>query len=107
MEINREQFVTLCEDYGITPHSSYSGRGMFGKQCIGIEQNRPEDIVKFLYLVVPQIDPRWYENEYQHTNPDYSPEWEDIREDSMGRGQIFYWPGIRAVDPENASSTLI
>jgi hypothetical protein len=106
MEIDRERFITLCEDFELRSDSRYSGRGMYGGRCVGVEVRNPGDIIKFLYLVVPQIDPN-FEYTDQHSFMNYSPEWEDIRSDSMGHNKIYYWPKIQAVNLEDAQDTLI
>jgi hypothetical protein len=104
MEINLSKFVTLCEDLDIVADPSYSGRGMYGRRCIGIIAKRPNDIAKFLLVLMPQIDPRFSINDGEL---DYSPDWENFSSDNVGRDIIYYWPTIQAVDVEDAQNTLI
>jgi hypothetical protein len=97
LEVDSDKFVTLCEDAELRPVLSYSGRGMYGVRCIGIE-GRPGDLVKFLLQVAPQLDSKFEEFEGVL---DYSPEWETLASNSMGHDTIYYWPNVKAV----ASST--
>lgn len=60
---------------------SYSGRGMFGKQCLGINFNGMSDAFRFALLIeddrlaIVLSEPRF---------------------DNMGLGIVIYWPNVEA-----------
>ena len=80
----------LAQEIGYETRS-YSGRGMFGDACLGIELNQETSLSKFYGELIYHI----YNN-----SEDISPD--DIREitsaieraktDSMGLGTILYFP---------------
>lgn len=68
---------------------SYSGRGMFGRGCLGYDGDRPTRMVEFELAVLLTGE----------DNPDL----DDVRDaldnlessvDSMGLGRIVYWPQV-------------
>lgn len=64
--MNYEELTTALINEGLDPRS-YSGRGMFGKECVGVEVVYPGD-----YTL-----PKGY------------------RMDNMGRDYIVYWPSVK------------
>lgn len=81
-------FQKLLEDAGLTPRS-YSGRGMYGKQCLGVDSNGSgmEVIATLISLLA--------ENEVTQSDlRELADILEDSKTDSMGRGIIMYWPNI-------------
>lgn len=94
MDVDRERFITLCEDLDIQPHPNYSGRGMYGKTCIGIATRTNDKFVQFLLQVAPQLDPKfeWVDGEL-----DYDHAWGRLDQDQLGHDTIWFWPNIRAV----------
>ena len=76
---------------------SYSGRGMGGKQCLGVEL--PEGMFSFGAFVSKLIDKAFECGKYHIESDDY--DWPSICEginyfktDDMGKGTILYFPGI-------------
>jgi len=79
---------------GVNVRSDYSGRGMYGGTCFGVDFDRESDSYKFLVslaLVMAEDDEEWGD---QHAM--------DLAEqavtDSMGRGMIVYFPGVKLED---------
>ena len=65
----------LADAIGAEVYNGYSGRGMFGKQCLGISCDDAHDVIssyKEFGLPRPSVD-------------------------NLGRGWIVYWPTIPAV----------
>ena len=85
--------AVLAFDDGRTTVSSYSGRGMFGKECVGVSCDSAS---KFSADVA----------EYLLDNPDTEGAHEVLqllrkgRTDTLGKGQIFYFPSVPYVREE-------
>jgi hypothetical protein len=91
------EFKELCElieDAGYTPRS-YSGRGMYGRYCLGvvIEHSNPSKVLTELILslcIFAGTEADQLERvQWVCQNLD------DMRSDSMGRDMIVYWPDIK------------
>ena len=98
--LNQQQFNDFCQEIDtIGEHrvrADYSGRGMYGKTCIGVESaygSVYEGAVKLALMMVLSGDPHredlsWYEvRDLMDALP-------DSRSDSMGMGMILYFPGL-------------
>jgi hypothetical protein len=82
-------FQKLLEDAGLTPRS-YSGRGMYGKECLGVDTDRSEmrvaaELIRAVIETKEEFDDSLYE---------LAGILEDTQTDSMGMGIIMYWPNI-------------
>lgn len=84
---------------------SYSGRGMFGKQCIGVETNSVAVILQELAVVIMEevaqvvSDNHGCDDEPVHEEDrDLMRSLFDYRTDNMGLGMIVYWPRIEYVE---------
>ena len=62
---------------------SYSGRGMYGRECIAINVDDPVQAMQ---------DLAWYAGEQDIQMPS------QVSWDSMGRGYVVYWPWETFVD---------
>lgn len=71
----------------------YSGRGMYGRNCIGIDVDTTGDVMKIAALL---IDGGFSTDEIIELG-------EGMTTDSMGRGMIVYWPGIKLTTEEVAA----
>lgn len=67
---------------------AYSGRGMYGEQCLGLVCN----IGQFARFV-QQVSRRVAEGDDELA--ELEAELPNVRTDSMGLGTIYYWPGIQ------------
>ena len=64
---------------------AYSGRGMYGQQCVGVDTNSYGDLMRIATLLVGAgIDPH-----------DVAGLGDALRTDSMGMGVILYWPSLK------------
>jgi hypothetical protein len=80
---------------------SYSGRGMFGKACLGVDLDSAHQLgglVSGLMAACLMGDPEGGD-EYDAMNR-ASDAVRHMSWDSMGRGTIYYWPGVPYTDDE-------
>lgn len=73
-------FIQALIDAGYEP-CSYSGRGMYGKQCTAIVTDDHAFKVGLLVCVALPDDYPTYKLE-------------NVNEDSMGRSTVLYWPAM-------------
>lgn len=90
IEIDRKTLIERADDTGLSIPPYYSGRAMNGRHCVAVIGG-PGDLLRFILEVVPAVDS-------YATDGTYREEWFDVRTDSLGMDQIFYWPGVRAID---------
>lgn len=89
MNISQETFDFLeSEIEGI---QTYSGRGMFGAECVGIVSSDPWEVIRQLR----EAEENWMDTEGENIETiryliDTSPS-----TDNMGFDTIFYWEGLR------------
>lgn len=81
--MNADRLIDLIEDAGYTARS-YSGRGMYGRCCVGIEV--PSDVSVFSVAI--ELALICEDGEVRNLS-DLSP-----REDSLGLDTILYFPHI-------------
>lgn len=79
------KIAQILEDEGSYSIRSYSGRGMYGKSCIGFDVGNTSDMLKIILILAANTDEEGIED------------WlfdlaENARTDSMGMGQIIYFP---------------
>lgn len=84
-----EMVKALCAEMETKPRW-YSGRGMYGKQCVGVDIDRLSDLVLAFVVVAGRAG-------YNDDDKDI----EAIADlakgfltDTMGRGMIVYWPNV-------------
>jgi hypothetical protein len=65
--------IQALKESGLTPRS-YSGRGMYGKECVGFEDRNGVGLWEFA----------------RHLDPDL--ELREPHSDQLGKGMIYYWP---------------
>ena len=98
MQLNQQQFNDFCEEIeNIGEHrvrADYSGRGMYGKECIGVESaygsvEQDKVTLAILKALYPDRDELTWEEvmDLMETLP-------RPRHDSMGLGMIVYYPGL-------------
>lgn len=103
MEIDIKRFQTVCEDNDIQYLTDYSGRGMLGKNCVGVTGSA-YDLMRFTIHCIPKLDEDWWaetgDADTWVERIECSDEWYAVRTDSLGVDAIFYWPNIRTVKNE-------
>ncbi|MGH9921075.1 MAG: hypothetical protein ACRD6W_19675, partial [Nitrososphaerales archaeon] len=72
---------------------SYSGRGMYGAKCLGVEIDRDTSLG---YLVGDLIDALEGDDDLREVADGFR----QLRSDDMGLGTIFYFPGVPYVEDE-------
>lgn len=72
----------LDEDRAI--RTGYSGRGMYGKECLAVVYDQPVDLIRF---VVAMAERGWGDALT-----------DSVAQDSMGLGAVIYWPNVTVVD---------
>jgi hypothetical protein len=75
----------------------YSGRGMYGRTCLGIVVDNQSDFIAF----IKELADRYYAGEgaYAELSEEmrefYDNYLEAVTQDSMGRATIYYWPRVQ------------
>ena len=85
-------YEARIEDPDDAIRCDYSGRAMYGDKCIGLVHNGTGELLRFVIAIF-----RADEN---------AGDWlDEARNDSMGRSEITYWPGVQCVDaPDHEQS---
>jgi hypothetical protein len=116
-EIERAQFEEVVKrvnagDVGDVAVRSYSGRGMYGRNCVAVEidDNAEAWSIGFGFALAEVIadeaggDRGDYEvrGEYEGSIGAWvdQDEHTNVRTDSMGRGLVLYWPDTSFVGPD-------
>lgn len=86
----RTNIETFCEDNGYGYREDYSGRGMFGRTCIGITCDEPLRVVLELAAHLMEAMPEL--GSYDLMDALGTP-----RMDSMGCSSILYFPHLEVV----------
>lgn len=73
---------------------SYSGRGMMGKQCLGV------DVDNVFGFIANLIEDLGEQNCNVAFHQELADELREMQTDSMGKGKIVYFPALRFVPPE-------
>jgi hypothetical protein len=69
----REKIISKAEKLGLNVYHDYSGRGMFGKTCLGVAGSM-QDLDTLLSEIKGSA--------------------QGLRKDNMGLDYIYYWPEI-------------
>jgi hypothetical protein len=81
IEFDLELIEELSFDFDVAKLRTYSGRGMYGKVCMGLVGGAG-DLVNFVLEVA------------QTRDFDFAQELDNVSTDSMAFDTIFYWPRI-------------
>lgn len=76
--MDAQQLKKIINDAGYEARS-YSGRGMYGKECVGVTCDNQVD------LIFDMMD---------HASRNQIKELKGCKTDSMGRSIIVYWPNV-------------
>ncbi len=101
-----ESFNSQTGDDSVNFRESYSGRGMYGKECVGITGSQA-DCRKVIAMVINDA--------YDSVQPDASEEDFDFRgmvealldweQDSMGYDVILYWREVQHEEVDEAEAS--
>ena len=88
MENIKELIREYCDGEGLDYREDYSGRGMYGRNCIGITCDNPLNTLckLFAYIVDSDDDLDGYDVQCTLGEPE---------QDSMGMNNILYFPGLK------------
>lgn len=88
LQIALEAMLNQGEDIHVR---SYSGRFMYGKECLAVTVDRGFNDHQLIALAVsqPGVDVKAITDALQ-----------DTRQDSMGLGTVLYWPNVPYVENE-------
>ncbi len=93
LTITEDEFETLAFNLGNdseSDHREYSGRGMYGKACIGFTiENRAASVLRVGLAVMQSFDEETAESIIDRAA------W-----DSMGLNMIVYFPGVTIAEKE-------
>lgn len=92
--MKKHKLQILIENAGLEPRS-YSGRGMFGDKCLGVNCDNPLEMFAEI-LESDDLDP------LSDALDTVTHAMRKATTDSMGRGQIIYWPTIPYVSDNDA-----
>ena len=79
------QFVSENTQYSL--YEGYSGRGMFGRKCLGVVVRSGDSFMTFLMELTKYFDEQGIE--------DMNCELEGVSYDDLGKDTIVYFPSIR------------
>jgi hypothetical protein len=96
----KHQLQELIEDCGFETRW-YSGRGMYGRECLGVEVERVTDLADLVVQVMEMA------RDQGDVSDDVGEHLTRVSFDQMGLGVIFYWPEVPFVgyteeDPEES-----
>jgi hypothetical protein len=86
----KKNFKDLLEDAGYEPRS-YSGRFMYGDQCVGVTlggENLGTLVGDLIHTIMDRTDD-------ESALRDLADRLSNVRTDSMGRGIVVYFPGVK------------
>lgn len=104
MSINTENLASIIEDAADavdgTFTSDYSGRGMYGKDCVGVVFEDTGGLVamgaQIAWCVADRADYSFDMSGVFDAMEDVISDLQNMRMDTMGTGIIVYWPNIQA-----------
>lgn len=96
--MNFNEIKEVVEDAGFDPQS-YSGRGMYGRKCLSFNLDRDENVVDAILDLAEAL------SSYVQNNPeiefeDAIQEFKGAKTDSMGLGEVVYFPKIEWEDDD-------
>lgn len=86
--MDTKKLTTVIADAGFEP-KSYSGRGMYGKSCVGINVENP---IEAIIDIVETAWDSYNDDDDSEGFRKFLNEIKEARTDSLGTGYIMYWP---------------
>ncbi len=90
-----QALIRLSSSFDMDVRPNYSGRGMFGKTCLGIDTDHSAFVVAVNVVNAIHDMQDIDENERELLLEEV----EDTRQDNMGLEYIYYWHGISYDEP--------
>ena len=94
--MDANEFFCFLEDNGFEPRK-YSGRGMFGAQCVGVIQTKgtPSVLVQIGYLIGMDEGGTFYS---ESDKEEFVEQVANYSSDNFGHDTIYYWPYMKFVE---------
>ena len=109
MQTIQSMIQEIASECDMEFRDDYSGRGMYGKQCIAVVGSRDQfdqfrsEIVSFLMDEIYSATIDAESEEEMDAAQDLLSSYQEFvrqlfnsREDNMGRDMVFYWPSLQA-----------
>jgi hypothetical protein len=90
--MEKSKMQEVLEDAEVGTLRSYSGRGMYGKSCLGLDTDL--SLGEIFSRVLDVLRGEEETEEVQRA-------FENMEQDSLGRGKIIYFPGTPFADEED------
>ena len=104
MDTVQELLEQACRDHGdVSFRNTYSGRGMYGRQCVGITGDSHECRRVIAAVITEMVGVLTDGGEEFQSSMMESLE-QDVEtlmlwdQDSMGRDVIYYWPSLESIE---------
>lgn len=104
MEVTKDELETALDQVDVELHEDYSGRGMYGETCFGVDGSR-DDCEEFESELAKAVTLGWFsrsEGTPEEVLDVFMEKLADIRNarrtDSMGMDIIFYYPRIKVTE---------
>lgn len=96
--LTAEKLAIIISQAELRAHRKYSGRGMFGKQCIGFYVEQGDSLMgaASVMMLAAQGGPSELEELHEA--------FQSARTDSMGKGTIVYFPSIEDIDEPSGNA---
>lgn len=106
----QERIKDAAENSNVSFRNSYSGRGMYGKSCVGIVSSH-DACMSIISQIIREDADELIDSAFDAENDDRAiinimrHEWHEnvytllrFSTDSMGHDVIFYWPELESID---------
>lgn len=84
----KELIRGFCEDEDLAYREDYSGRGMYGKTCVGITCDRPLSVLVSIFAYIMESNDELSGDEVKHILG-------EPYEEAMGTRHILYFPSLK------------
>lgn len=108
----QERIAKACQDEGNVSYRSYSGRGMYGKECVGITGSL-NDCMKIIGIVINEHAQELFDDAINCSDDSVNSVYDDrdtfqddveslmkFRMDNMGLDVVVYWPPMQYLEVE-------
>lgn len=96
--MNFNEIKEIVENAGFDPQS-YSGRGMYGRNCLSFNLDRDENVVDAILDLAEAVN-SYVEESSEVDFGDVIYQFKGAKTDSMGLGEVIYFPNIEWEDDD-------
>lgn len=101
IQVKAEDVRNVADDIGDIEVRSYSGRGMYGKYCLGVVVvDGLSDLIEFVTTIAREVE-TCINDDVDHPLENFADRLSSIAVDNMGRSMIYYWPGVELVGADD------